>query len=337
MIGLNGGTGDHYKTQIQTPKKSYTFDYPEAIAFADMQTSIFWTADEINVEKDIQDIRVNMPEAESHGVITTLKLFTLYELVAGRDYWLNRVMKRFPRPDVERMASTFGFMELNVHAPFYNKINEALMLNTDEFYMSYVDDPVLNDRMEFVERIVSDPDDLASLGAFSMVEGAVLYSSFAFLKHFQSEGKNSLMNVVRGINFSVRDENLHCEGGAWLYKQLKAEKIALGSFTQADEERLSQSLTEAARSIAEHEFRIVDMIFEKGDMEGITANQMKAFVKSRVNLCLERLGLEPIFEIFNNVIGDWFYDNINAPQFNDFFTGVGSSYNRNWNETGFKW
>lgn len=324
-------------TQLQTPKKSYTFDYPQALAYADAQMSIYWTADEINVEKDIQDIRVNMSEAEAHGVITTLRLFTLYELVAGRDYWLNRVMKRFPRPDIERMASTFGFFELNVHAPFYNKINEALMLNTDEFYMSYVDDPMLKERMDFVEGVVTQENDLLSLGAFSMIEGAVLYSSFAFLKHFQAKGKNKLMNVVRGINFSVRDENLHCEGGAWLYKQLRQERIESGTYTQEYDKLLSQELTEAARAIAEHEFRIVDMIFEKGEMDGITPEQMKVFVKSRVNLCLERLGIEPIFEVHNNIVADWFYDNINAPQFHDFFTGVGSSYNRNWDESRFKW
>lgn len=325
------------KTQLQTPKRSYTFDYPEALAYSDMQNSIFWTADEINVEKDIQDIRVNMTEAEAHGVITTLRLFTLYELVAGRDYWLNRVMKGFPRPDIERMASTFGFFELNVHAPFYNKINEALMLNTDDFYMSYVDDPLLKERMDFVEDIVTHDNDLLSLGAFSMIEGAVLYSSFAFLKHFQAKGKNKLMNVVRGINFSVRDENLHCEGGAWLYKALRDERIANGTLTQEYLKLVSQKLTEASKAIAEHEFRIVDMIFEKGEMDGITPEQMKTFIKSRVNLCLERLELEPVFEVHNNIVGEWFYKNINSPQFNDFFSGIGNSYNRNWSEAGFVW
>lgn len=330
---------DRNKTKVrcQTPKKSYTFDYPAANVFADTQMKIFWTAEEINVEKDIQDIRVNMLESEAHGVITTLKLFTLYELVAGRDYWLNRIMKRFPRPDIERMASTFGFFELNVHAPFYNKINEALMLNTDEFYMSYVEDPILNERMEFVEGLVCHDDDLLSLGAFSMVEGAVLYSSFAFLKHFQAEGKNKLLNVVRGINFSVRDENLHCEGGAWLYKTLMQEKQEAGEFTSADQVKLTNDLIACAHKVYEHEERIVDMIFEKGDMPGITKDQMKIFVKSRVNICLSNLGIKPIFEIYNNTIDDWFYDNINSVQLHDFFSGIGSSYNRDWDQSRFIW
>ena len=260
--------------QIKTPKKSYTFDYEVPIELADKQMSVFWTADEINVEKDIQDIRVNMTEAESHGVLTTLKLFTLYELVAGRDYWLNRVLKRFPRPDVERMASTFGFFELNVHAPFYNKINEALMVNTDEFYLSYLNDPLLRSRMEYVESLVRDDEDLVSLGAFSMVEGAVLYSSFAFLKSFQANGKNKIVNVVRGIDFSVRDENIHCVGGAWLFHQLEAE--------------LSTTSPEVRARLVE-------------------------------------------------AIAKWFYDDINSLRFHDFFTGAGSEYNRNYDESRFVW
>ncbi|BFG81850.1 ribonucleotide-diphosphate reductase subunit beta [Pseudomonas phage PP21] len=320
--------------RLLEPKYSYTFDYPEAIQFAKVQSSIFWTDDEINVEKDIQDIRVNMTEAEAHGVITTLRLFTLYELVAGRDYWLGRVLKTFPRPDIERMAATFGFFELNVHAPFYNKINEALMLNTDEFYLAYVNDPILKERMEFVDSLVEKDDPLYSLGAFSMVEGAVLYSSFAFLKHFQAKGKNKLMNVVRGINFSVRDENLHCEGGAWLFNTLKQEIKAEGGYINPN---LEYDLANCARTIAEHEFRIVDMIFEKGEMEGITAEQMKTFVKSRVNICLAQLGIDPVFDVSNNIIAEWFYDGINGVMFHDFFSGIGNSYNRSWDEKGFSW
>ena len=66
-------------------------------------------------------------------------------------------------------------------------------------------------------------DILKSIAVFSMIEGAILYSSFAFLKHFQAEGKNKLVNVTAGINFSVRDENLHSMAGAWLFKTLLAE------------------------------------------------------------------------------------------------------------------
>ena len=54
---------------------------------------------------------------QKHAVITALKLFTKYELRVGEEYWLGRVFNTFKRPEPRRMASCFGNVELNVHAP----------------------------------------------------------------------------------------------------------------------------------------------------------------------------------------------------------------------------
>ena len=325
--------------RIQRPQDAYIVDYPQAIEFSEKQNDVVWFDTEIDVSKDIQDIMVNFNDAERHGVITVLKLFTLYELFAGDEYWGSRVTKMFPRPDIRRMASCFQFFELNSHAPFYKKLNDAMHLSTEEFYTDYVNDDTLKSRMEFVDKAVNHPDDLVSLAVFSMVEGAILYSSFAFLKHFQAKGKNKLLNVVRGINFSVRDENLHAEGGAWLYRTLKQElndcdRLNTLEMTQVDREYL---IEKAARELYEHECRIIDMIFEEGKIEGITDVQMKHFVESRINECLKRLDMKPIFEVNYDPISRWFYDAINSYQMHDFFTGVGSSYNRRWDQTAFQW
>lgn len=325
--------------RILREQKAYLFNYPEANEFAKIQNDVFWTADEIEVSKDVQDIMVNFTEAERHGVVTVLKLFTLYELFAGDEYWGGRVKETFPRPDIRKMANAFSYFEINVHAAFYDKLNEALSLKNEDFYLNYVNDPVLKERMDFVEAGINHKDDLISLGIFSMIEGAVLYSSFAFLKHFQAKGKNKLLNVVRGINFSVRDENLHAEGGAWLYKTLKSEleecdRLNTLEMTQNDRERI---IVGAAQRLYDHECRIIDMIFEKGKIEGITDVQMKHFVQSRINECLKRLDIKPIFEVKHNPIRRWFYKGINTYQMHDFFTGIGNQYNRNWDESRFEW
>lgn len=316
--------------RIQTYKESYVVDYPEAVTFAETQQKIFWLPDEIKVEKDIQDMKVNMSEAESHGVIITLKLFTLYELFAGDEYWGKRVTASFPRHEIKRMASVFSSFELGVHAPFYDKLNKALGLDNDQFYTSYVDNPILKSRMEFIDAVVNDESDLISTAAFSMVEGVILYSNFAFLKHFQSQGKNLLNNVVAGINFSVRDENLHSEAGAWLYRTLKAE-------TEEVPKDLDDNIIALAEKMYEHESEIIDMLFGIGPITGITAMQLKNFAKSRINLCLKNIEIAPIYEVTYNPIASWFYGGINSVQLNDFFNRVGNEYNRDWSEGDFKW
>jgi ribonucleoside-diphosphate reductase beta chain len=323
------------KVQMQTYKEAYTFDYPQAIEFAEAQEEVFWTANEIDVDKDIQDMLVNMSAAEKHGVITTLKLFTLYELVAGNEYWGGRFKRMFPRHDIRQMAVTFAYTELGIHAPFYNKINKALQLDNDEFYTDYVDDPVLKERMACVEAVVNHKCDLTSIAAFSLVEGAVLYSAFAFLKSFQANGKNSILNTVSGINFSVRDENLHGEGGAWAFKQLLSEKLEAGE--DVDLSELKLRIKNLALELAEHEFRIIDMLFEKGEIEGIDRTQMRTFVKSRIDVCLNKLDINGMYVIEANPIGEWFYKDINMQKFGDFFASVSADYNRNWREAGFRW
>ena len=327
--------------RILTPKSEYTTDYPIAIEFAKQQAEIFWLPDEIEVEKDLHDLKTNFSESEYHGVISTLKLFTIYELSVGNDYWQNYVTKVFPRPDIQRMATTFAFMEIGVHAPFYNKINEALGLDTDEFYNSYKEDVVLANRMAWIGKRTEKKDTvyniLKSVGVFSMIEGAVLYSSFAFLKHFNSAGKNKLININAGINFSAIDETLHSQAGAWLFRTLLQEAEEDGQISTAQLNLLNHELEDTAKVILEHESIIIDKIFEKGAIKGITENQLKHFVESRLDICMENLGFKGIFKPTYNPIAKWFYKDLESSTLHDFFSSTGNDYNRNWIEGKFQW
>lgn len=307
--------------------------YKEPTEFATKQLHIFWLPDEINVEKDVQDVLVNFTESEKHGVITTLKLFSLYETHAGSEYWGGRFRKIFNGAEFERMASVFSMFELAVHQPFYNKINELLHLNDAKFYNSYLENETLSARIKFIGDIIDDPDDLKSLAVFSMVEGVILYSNFAYLKHFQSQGKNKLLNMVRGINFSLRDENLHSTAGAWAFRTLLKQR----NLNPLQLVELEETIRVGARKMFEHETEIIKMIFEKGTIEGITEKQLINFVKSRINECLKALGYKKEYEVTYDPISEWFYKAISDYTFNDFFSGVGNQYHRNWDQNAFTW
>jgi ribonucleotide reductase beta subunit family protein with ferritin-like domain len=327
------------KPRIITPKSEYTVDYPVALDFTKKQVDVFWTPDEIEMEKDLHELKTGLTDSELHGVITTLKLFTQYEIHVGNEYWGGIAKEMFPRPDIERMTNCFSFIEINVHAPFYAKINEVLGLATNEFYNSYKEDPALAERMQWIDNLVALPkrsnviQKLGSIGAFSIVEGAILYSNFAFLKHFQANSKNKLTNLVAGINFSVRDENLHSLGGAWLFQTLLKE----AELTFDEQLELNQTMIQTCLEAFEHEKVIIAKVFEKGQILGITANQMEAFIQSRLDLCLTNLGYDAIFKPTYNPIAKWFYKNISASVMHDFFSRQGNSYNRDWKEGGFKW
>jgi ribonucleotide reductase beta subunit family protein with ferritin-like domain len=98
-----------------------------------------------------------------------------------------------------------------------------------------------------------------------------------------------------------------------------------------------EQIIDTAQKIFEHEQQIIAKLFEKGKIEGITAHQLECFVQSRINLCLENLGYEKIYDVKYDPISLWFYKGINDFQFNDFFSGQGREYSRNWDENGFEW
>lgn len=209
----------------------------------------------------------------------------------------------------------------------YNQINEALGLANESFYSEYVNDPLLAERIQFLENYADIEKHGVDnfLTVLALTEGAVLYSSFAYLKHFQSNGKNKIPTVVAGINFSVRDESLHSAGSAWLYRQLREE----GGVANEGE---VYGLAEVVR---QHEHAIVDKIFERGAVEGITATQMKNFVDSRVDLVLRQLGYKSVYNPSHNPIAEWFYKSTNDYVANDFFVRTGREYTRGRNEEEF--
>ena len=143
--------------------------------FTNDQLSIFWLADEIDVSKDINDVLTNFTEGERHGVL----LFSVYETHAGDEYWGSRFKKMWSNKTSEfsKMGSAFSMVELCIHAPFYNKINELLNLNSREFYLSFIEVPVFKERIKSIGKWIWDERDEISLAAFAFVEGVVLYSS----------------------------------------------------------------------------------------------------------------------------------------------------------------
>ena len=324
-----------YKTlPMYQDQEGWIIKYPKFAELADEQMHTFWPWDEPAVDNDIQDLRVRLTPGELNGITTVLKLFTIYERKVGEDYWAGRIAKTFGRPEINRMAMMFSAVEGNSHAPFYNKVNEVLYLDNEEFYTSWKESEELSKRIEFVGKAVADPNDAKSFAAFTFIEGSVLYSSFAYLKHFQPQecGKDLMRNICRGVDLSVADEHTHSIGGALLFNTLCKEMLEIHAIDVRAS--LKDDIEAMARAVFDHESGIIDLVFAE-EIKGITAAQIREFVKHRINLCLENLGYSPIFEITDTTVEKWFYESINGRKFHDFFTGSGSEYNINYDRLSF--
>lgn len=326
------------KARIETPKETYTIDYPQAVKASEEQTRIIWFAEELGVEKDENDIRTKCTEGERHGITTVLKLFTQYELMLGGDeFWGAKVAKMFPRPEIQRMAATFSFVELGIHAPFYDLINKSLGIATDEFYSSWKEDNVMRERVAFIEKYANSEDALEATAAFAFMEGVVLFSNFAFLKSFNVGGFNLISHITAGIDASAKDENQHSMASAWLFNQCLAEREQLGLIDSQGKQNLRKKIKRIAEKVYEHEEALCAKIFEKGGIRTIEQQDILDFIKDRINIVLSYLQMKPLYEKEEGVVTDWFYSQLNSFKYSDFFSNQQIQYVRSWkkHELGF--
>jgi ribonucleotide reductase beta subunit family protein with ferritin-like domain len=321
----------HYPSQIETPTDSYVARYPWATEMAIEQQSIFWPAEELGVEDDEQDFRTALNKAELHGVITAQSILTQYELmIGGDDLWGGKTARMFPRPEIQRMCACFAHTELGSHAPFYNIGNEVMGNATDEFYSRWKQDPVLAERIAFINQCTQSDNPLEVTAALAFLEGAVLFTVFGFFKGFNSRGFNMIPHFVSGIDGSAKDENFHSLASAALHNVCKAERKANGNLSEAGERDLIEKIYTMAETVVEHERQINNLLFEIPGNRVVTKSEINHFLEERVDTVLRRLNMPAMFNHDKGVISKWFYQQLSTVKVPDFFAATQLQYRRNW-------
>jgi ribonucleotide reductase beta subunit family protein with ferritin-like domain len=320
-----------YLSQIETPTDSYVPRYPWAVEMARKQQDIFWPAEELGVEEDAQDFRVGLNDAEKHGVLTAQSILTQYELmIGGEELWGGKIAKMFPRPEIQRLCACISNVELNSHAPFYAIGNEVLGVATDEFYSQWRQDPVLAERIAFINECTASSNPLKVTAALAFLEGAVLFSVFGFFKGFNSRGFNLIPHFVSGIDGSAKDENYHSLASAGLHNVCKTERKEAGNHTSDAEFELVYAIRKMAGKVYEHELLIIDKLFAAPGNRVVNKAELIDFLQDRINVVLERLGLPPMFEKTKSEISTWFYQQLSTVKVPDFFATTQLQYTRNW-------
>jgi ribonucleoside-diphosphate reductase beta chain len=115
------------------------FEYPEAHDFWLKQQQAHWLHTEVPMMSDINDWKQNLTETEKNIIGSILEGFAQTETVVN-DYWSSLVTKWFRKPEIIKMAVTFGSFE-TIHAEAYSLLNEELGL--DNFSEFLEDEPTM--------------------------------------------------------------------------------------------------------------------------------------------------------------------------------------------------
>ncbi len=318
-------------SQIETPTASYVARYEWAEKAAIEQQAIFWPAEELGVEEDENDFKVNLNAAERHGVLTAQAIITQYELmIGGTEMWGGKIAKMFPRPEIQRMCACFSNVELGSHAPFYAIGNKVMGNHNDEFYAEWKQDPVLYARIKFIEDCANSNDALEVTAALAILEGATLFSILGFFKGANSRGFNFIPHFVAGIDGSTKDENFHSLASAQLFRQCKAERIAAGNHSPEQERILRLKIIKMLTDAYEHDMRIIKKMFEIPGNRFVREQEVIEFLQDRINEVAKRLEMRAVFDRELGTISEWFYDQLNTVKISDFFAATQLQYRRDY-------
>jgi len=302
------------------------FEYPTAFDYWLKQQQAHWIHTEVPMMSDINDWKQNLNETEKNIIGSILKGFAQTETVVN-DYWTGLVTKWFRKPEIIAMATVFGAME-TIHAEAYSLLNEELGL--DDFSEFLEDETTMAKIEALTENAASFGDEVdwheraKSLAIFSaFTEGVNLFSSFAVLLSFKL--RNKLKGVGQIVEWSIRDESMHSDAGCWLFRTLLEEKPELKT------PELEAAINEAALLSLKLELDFIEKVYEMGDLEGCSKDDLISFIKHRVNTKMGDLGYRPIVNGIDVKAVErmkWF-DHLSAgKQHTDFFANRVTNYSK---------
>ena len=218
------------------------------------------------------------------------------------------------------MMTAFAAME-TVHVAAYSHLLDTIGMPESEYsaFMKYKE---MKDKYDYMQGFnVNSKEDIAkTVAVFSaFTEGLQLFASFAILLNFPRHNKMKGMGQI--VTWSVRDETLHCNSMIRIFKEFIKENPEIWT------PKLKKELYEACRIIVEHEDAFIDLAFEMGPMEGLTAQEVKDYIRFIANRRLSQLGLEPIYKVEKNPLG-WLDTMLNAVEHMNFFEGRATEYSK---------
>ena len=304
------------------------FEYPQAYDYWLKQQQAHWLHTEVPMANDVSDWKSNMKAHEKNVVGQILKGFAQTETVVN-DYWSTLVTKWFRKPEIIMMGTTLGSSE-TIHAEAYSLLNEQLGL--DDF-SEFLEDEATMAKIESLMNVRDNHDGTPnwherakSLAIFSaFTEGVNLFSSFAVLLSFKM--RNKLKGVGQIVEWSVRAESLHSNAGCWLFRTLMEEQPKFKT------KKLVKEIEDAGRLAMKLEFDFIDKAFEMGDLENLSKDELKNFIKHRINTKMNDLGLEPLIPSADIDKGalktmKWFDAVIAGKQHTDFFASRVTNYSK---------
>jgi ribonucleoside-diphosphate reductase beta chain len=131
------------------------------------------------------------------------------------------------------------------------------------------------------------------------------------------------------VTWSVRDESLHCEGIIKLFHAFCAERQCLTKSVKED-------IIDMCQKTVRLEDAFIDLAFEAGPVPGMTAKEIKKYIRYIADWRLGQLGLPAIYMVEDHPL-PWLAPLLNGVEHANFFETRATEYSKaatrgNWND-----
>lgn len=266
---------------------------------------IHWIVKEVEMTKDIEDYK-NAVKEEQDFIKNILSIFTQsdFDVAAGYLPLINSIKNN----EVRGMLTSFMAREY-IHQEGYAHLNESLGF-PDSYYTDFLAHQETADKDTYMQDSTYKSNFGLSLAKGILMEGISLFGSFIMLKNFERTGKYPGMCTIN--EWSLRDESLHVEGNAWLFKTWCAENPMEVNDT------FKRHIYSMAREIVDLEIAFIDFAYGTYTPPKLDKEDVKEYIKYIADRRLMQLGLKPNFEVGDNPL-PWMDEITNGSSLANFF------------------
>lgn len=276
-----------------------------------------WFPEDVPLHNDVKDWQ-DMTDTEKNLLVQIFRLFTQSDVDVGCGY-VDRYMRIFKKPEARMMMGSFSNME-SIHQHAYSLLLDTVGMPEKE-YKAFAEYEEMADKHHYINDLkISKTDkgsiakNLAVYSAFT--EGLQLFSSFVILLNFPRFGKMKGMGQI--VSYSIKDESLHVEAMTKLFREFIQENNEIWT------DDFKGEIYQACRDMVDLEQKFLDLVFEMGDIQGLTREEMRKYVEYIADRRLLQLGLKPNYEVKDCPL-EWL-DDVLGVEHQNFFEGRATSY-----------
>lgn len=301
------------------------YEYPHLLNYVKAIRHSYWTHNEFTFTDDIQDYFVNISDVERNAIKNTMLAISQIE-VSVKTFW-SKIYDRLPKPEIASLGYTNSECEVR-HSDAYSELLELLNLNK-EFEKIY-EIPAIIDRVGYLDAYLdgskskSNKKYTTSVLIFALfIENVSLFSQFLIMMSFKKE-KNLLPNIANVVMATSKEEDIHAKCGADIFNIIMKENPKWFN------DKLIDKIKNLCLKAYKAEVKVLDWIFENGDLDFLSKYTLYNFIRNRFNQSLDMVGIDPIFDVDEEDLKntEWFDMMLKGTSEFDFFLQRGTDYSK---------